>query len=585
MNAASQANLANAYIEREMSDQRQIIINGRYMREITQDAIETLREQNRDEHRLFQRGNVIVRLEVGDEGASADQLTPAALRGELDRGAQFVTLDGSGNFKPARPPQDVVADILSLPPKAIRLPNLKGIVGCPAFLSDGMLLATEGYHSPSGLYLSMNGLSHLRAYMPVPEAKDWLINELLGDFPFAEEGSRAHAIAAMILPFVRELIKGPTPLHLVDAPTRGTGKGLLADIIAVVTLGSAAYVMTLSPEEAEVDKRITSVLLAGHPMVLLDNVTSLRSSSLSAVLTTELWRGRRLGRSEIVQVPNRALWIATGNNVRLSDELARRSIPIRLDAGEEQPELRTGFHHPDLLEWTLEHRGELVSAVLSLVRAWLDAGRPKGEGTLGRYESWVGVMGGILAVTDIPGFLSNRTPLYEQGDQDTREWSGFVGKWWERFGALPVTAKDLFEVAKENGLLLSLWGGRSPLAAQQRLGHALSAQRDRVFRNHFIRQSISPGSTGNMAYYLEVQRKEKGDTGNGSGLKTLETPITPEGEAGVVSAEGSVSGNMATKTPPEPPQNTPLPADTKSGVSGVYGVFKAPHSPENEGRV
>ena len=52
MNAASQANLANAYIEREMSDQRQIIINGRYMREITQDAIETLREQNRDEHRL-----------------------------------------------------------------------------------------------------------------------------------------------------------------------------------------------------------------------------------------------------------------------------------------------------------------------------------------------------------------------------------------------------------------------------------------------------------------------------------------------------------------------------------------------------
>ncbi|MDP6496050.1 MAG: hypothetical protein QGI09_11740, partial [Dehalococcoidia bacterium] len=284
---------------------------------------------------------------------------------------------------------------------------------------------------------------------------------------------------------------------------------------------------------------------------------------MSAVLTTELWRGRRLGRSEIVQVPNRALWIATGNNVRLSDELARRSIPIRLDAGEEQPELRTGFHHPDLLEWTLEHRGELVSAVLSLVRAWLDAGRPKGEGTLGRYESWVGVMGGILAVADIPGFLSNRTTLYEQGDQEGREWSGFVGKWWERYRDWPVTSKDLFEMAKENTLLLSLWAGRTFLGAQQRLGHALSSHRDRVFGKYVIRLAKSPGKTGNLAYHLELHEEGRAD------LKTPKTPITPEDVAGEGSNEGGVLSDTTAKTPPETPQNTTPTIDTKSGVSGV----------------
>ena len=50
-------------------------------------------------------------------------------------------------------------------------------------------------------------------------------------------------------------------------------------------------------------------------------------------LTATQWRGRRLGKSEIVDVPNDATWVATGNNVELSDEIARRTIPIRLDPG------------------------------------------------------------------------------------------------------------------------------------------------------------------------------------------------------------------------------------------------------------
>jgi len=579
MTETTQRRLANAYIEREASVQMQIIINDRYMWEITRESLEVLRAGNDASDQLFQRGSAIVRIQVGDDGVSAEVLSHAALRGELDRAAQFIKVDGDGTVRPARPPQDVVADILSLQSTGTGLPELKDILGCPTYLTDGTLLASDGYHPPSGLFIFTNGLSGVSSYMPLHKAKDLLLNDLLGDFPFAEDGSRAHAIAAMILPFVRELIKGPTPLHLVDAPARGTGKGLLTDIIAGVTLGSAAYVMTLSPEEAEVDKRITSVLLAGHPMVLLDNVTSLTSSSLSAVLTTVLWRGRKLGRSEIVQVPNRALWIATGNNVRLSNELIRRIVPIRLDAEEEQPELRTGFRHGNLLEWTLEHRGELVSATVSLVRAWLDAGRPKGRGTLGRYESWVEVIGGILAVADIPGFLSNRTPLYEHSDQETREWSGYVIKWWERYRALPVTARDLFEVAKENGLLLALWGGRSPLSAQQRLGHALSARRDRVFGAYILRISTSPGETGNLAYYLEVSGKEK------AGSKTHETPITPEVVPDNDGRQGGVSAKPSSKTPSSTPQNASHPTDIHSGVSGVFGVSEASHSARREGRV
>ena len=79
-------------------------------------------------------------------------------------------------------------------------------------------------------------------------------------------------------------------MYLIDAPTRGTGKGLLADLISVVTLGVQIDAMVLPRDEDEIDKRITATLMAGHTLILLDNVTVLKSSSLAAALSTTLWR-------------------------------------------------------------------------------------------------------------------------------------------------------------------------------------------------------------------------------------------------------------------------------------------------------
>jgi hypothetical protein len=77
-------------------------------------------------------------------------------------------------------------------------------------------------------------------------------------------------------------------------------------------------------EDDEARKRITAALISGRPMLLLDNVRSLRSQSLEAVLTTTVWEDRLLGQTKMLRVRNTALWLATGNNVEVSDEMARR---------------------------------------------------------------------------------------------------------------------------------------------------------------------------------------------------------------------------------------------------------------------
>ena len=537
----------------------EIQVRGRHMRDITQYAVAALKSKNGDQPVLFSRGTSLVRLQTGDSGTVAEALGQASLRGVLDRAANFVKFTEKGDT-PARPPGDVVADILTLPNPGF--PWLQGFSEAPVFLPSGNLLSKSGYDAESGLYVTLNGLDGIRSDMAIQDAVSLLQDELLRDFPFADIGSKAHALALLVQPYVRYLIDGVTPLILIDAPARGTGKGLLVDVVSGISLGRPAQVMALPRDEDELEKRITATWIQGFPMILLDNVVALKSASLSAVLTTTSWRGRRLGRSEMVVVPNTATWIATGNNVAFSDEMVRRTVHIRLDAGVERPEERTGFHHPDLMAWVRLNRTRLVSACLSLVQAWIDAGMPKGKGTLGRFERWVEVMGGILDVADVKGFLSNRESLYANADADSYEWSALGRAWWTQYGDRIITAKDLLGIAKDKNLLLDLWGGRSGLSGQQRMGHALGAHRDRVFRKYRIKRAGADSRTNSAAYRLEEVATKTTET----------TEITPGRlETGV---EMRVGFEMeTTETPQANGQNPPGDSGTKTVVSVVSGVL------------
>lgn len=77
---------------------------------------------------------------------------------------------------------------------------------------------------------------------------------------------------------------------------------------------------------------------------------------------------RLLGGNQLVVFPVTTTWIATGNNVGLSLEIARRAVRCRMDAGEEHPELRSDFTH-NLLAWAHQNRGELVWSLLTPTRA------------------------------------------------------------------------------------------------------------------------------------------------------------------------------------------------------------------------
>jgi len=108
-----------------------------------------------------------------------------------------------------------------------------------------------------------------------------------------------------------DLVTGCTPLHLLEAPTPGSGKGLLADVVAIVALGRPCDPTTITPDEDEARKKITSILARAQPLILLDNVRDgLDSAQLASALTAETWSDRMLGQTRMIDLPNRATYRA-----------------------------------------------------------------------------------------------------------------------------------------------------------------------------------------------------------------------------------------------------------------------------------
>jgi hypothetical protein len=75
-------------------------------------------------------------------------------------------------------------------------------------------------------------------------------------------------------------------------------------------------------------------------------------------------------------VPFYPTFLATGNNVTLKGDILRRIVGSRLESTVDRPEERDGFKIPNLLEYVRAHRGALAVAALTILRAYIVAGRP-----------------------------------------------------------------------------------------------------------------------------------------------------------------------------------------------------------------
>ncbi|MEZ0170762.1 hypothetical protein [Microvirga sp. TS319] len=267
--------------------------------------------------------------------------------------------------------------------------QLNAVVSAPTMRPDGTILNVPGFDYETGiLFASELTWPQVPDRPTMEEASDALghLEDLVEDFPFVDASDRAAALAMILTALARPCLPS-APMFCVNAPTPGTGKSKLVDIAAILATGQTASVLSAPREEAEMQKQLGATLMAGDAFITLDNIEyPLRSEFLCQVLTQGSVAVRVLGESRTLKLPTCATFCATGNSLRIAGDLTRRVVMINLDAGMERPEERV--FDVDVLETARRQRVRLVTAALTILRAFVAHRAPKIVPALGSFEGW-----------------------------------------------------------------------------------------------------------------------------------------------------------------------------------------------------
>ncbi len=393
---------------------------------------------------VFVRAGMLVEI---DDDSRIRTVSAPRLRTYLSLGASWEKSTAKGVAE-VPPPMELVAALAS----NIRWPGLYPLISTtdhPWIRCEGphagQLVTSPGYDAESctwGTWDPALGVQVARLVDDLePHDAHAQLLDLVSDFPFIGPDHRSSALAGWLTAAARPGIAGNVPLWVVTSSTPGSGKGLLVDVAAVSIVGKQIKRAPWPALEAEAEKRIMGIALAGIPRVMLDNIDgTLGGPSLDAALTAAEsgYMGRVLGESRIVELPLRVWWTATGNNVQIKGDLVRRVILTRIDPAMERPEQGRVYRHPDVLGVARKRRPHLLAAALRLVRAGVEAPSEP----IGSYETWGRVIRGALLAVGEPDPWRVTAELREE-DRTLEALRSVLDAWRDLYGETEITTKDL----------------------------------------------------------------------------------------------------------------------------------------------
>jgi hypothetical protein len=462
-----------------------VSLNGDLNREMedTADAVQRIN----DPPFIFARDTEIIRVlpALADQrGAVIQPITEKLFKAILTQRIRFQRKkkkdEDTWIVTESSPSPELIASIHSAN-EVLNLPQLRRVTALPVMDYEGNVRTQPGYDpNTKTIYEPALGVT----VPPIPEtitpmhgaeAVKLFRDEMLVDFKFAKDGlswdgeacsaSLANTIALMLEPTARSQMKpgSVSPLAMIQASRRNAGKSKLAR--SAILVGTGARPDDLNPPEkdnnVEWSKELTKCLNSAAEAVLADNMRghALDNQMLDRLLTSPSFSPREFFAQRSLTLTNNKTWVATGNNLELHEDTARRCYYIKIH---HQPEDREAFKNGEIEEWTAANLGRMAWAVRVLVRGWIQAGRPlwktlRPETCMGKdgsprrfdsFESWADVLGGILDWAGIEGFMTNYKAAQSRAAFDDQEANDFFEFLSEKF-------KDRVEfTAAEAALLL-----------------------------------------------------------------------------------------------------------------------------------
>lgn len=340
--------------------------------------------------------------------------------------------------------------------------RLVAVCTAPVLRLDGSVLDTPGHDENTGLLYVTNETQP--PTVPVSPTVDEALDALallwhpFREFPIADPVSVGVLLAALLSSALRPAL--PTcPAYGFDAPSAGTGKTLIAKCVGAMSTGADVSVTPPAKDEEEWRKRLFAGLRGGDTVLLLDNVREpLGNAAIDAFITSPAYKDRILGESTTQELPNKALFLITGNNLVLTGDTHRRVLIVRLDAQQERPFTREFAFNPQ--EEVIKNRQQMVVAALTVVRAYIAAGRPKSApGRIASFELWDDLIRQPLCWLnqfvnaskrlDLPRFDDPAKSITraESENPDQAKLGAMLSAWHATFGSTPTTVAKVVSLS------------------------------------------------------------------------------------------------------------------------------------------
>lgn len=430
------------------TDERPVVRISVEEKQVNDEAIEALARSGSG---LYQRGRALVKVMDG----AIHTIAQPTLRETLSHVIRWERWDEKKeDYVHASPPGSAVSAVYCRGDWG--LPPIRGVVEGPCLRADGTVITKPGYDPASGVYVRGTVSVDVPEQPTQKDAQSaWAkLEDVLADFPFTEDIDRAAALSLLLTPGVRATLDGPAPFQLIRATTPGTGKDLLANIAGVIWTGSTPPVVPpISGNPDEVRKRFLPLVMAGRPFALFDDLSHFGDPTWAANLTLTVLEDRVLGESRIVSAPIVTTFVGTGNNTSVYGDCLRRVVVTQMQSPFEDPENRPleSFRYPDrafkLLPYVKARRAELLSACLTILRAYQVAGCPD-HPTWGSYEEWARVVAGAVTWLGLPNPCTSADRLSSDAVTDRSQLGVLFEAWEACFGSGPQTAAQILAECK-----------------------------------------------------------------------------------------------------------------------------------------
>ena len=336
-------------------------------------------------------------------------------------------------YKPDRCPNSTIEYLMARNEYPFSV--LSSVSSSPTLRRDGSIISKGGYDKATAIFFSP-----IREYPDygddfkptLDDAKNAVatLRDVFSDVWFQNETDESAAIAAILTIMTRHLYRN-APLMSVTSTTAGIGKSLLVNCITLIATGEKFPFRGYPRSNEEMDKRMLSSGISGDSVIIFDNVSgSIGGDTLDQVLTESSFQGRLLGENREPVVEIKSTFFATGNNIKYRGDTARRVLRITIEARMQNPEQRTGFAKPRLLEWVREHHPDLHKAALTILSAYIAAGKPKQSiSEYGSFEGWSDLVRGALVWAGMTDPYIDRESIESDSDMGFEDLRMLIHAW------------------------------------------------------------------------------------------------------------------------------------------------------------